>query len=120
MILTLSAGGLGLCAGWEATAEARMACCVKGAACPMHTADDSGAPQVVSQADADTCCAASERGEAAPSDAAFVPLATLLPAVSPVALIFVQIDAPIDARSADVPAPGLRVPTHLFFSVFLI
>lgn len=120
MILTLSAGGLGLCAGWEATAEARMACCVKGAACPMHTADDSGTRQVVSQAVADACCAASERGDAAPSDAAYVPLATLLPAVSPIALALVPIDVPIDAWSADVPAPGLHVATHLLLSVLLI
>ncbi len=122
LIFFLSAGGFGLCAGWEATPEARMVCCVGVGACPMHksTARDADATHMVSQADADSCCAASERDDSTPSSSAFVPVVSLGPVVSPISAVAPPTGTPFDARRALVPLPGSQVPKHLLLSVFLI
>src|SRR5687767_13879136 len=62
LMLSLAAGNLAVCEGWAPTPEARMACCENETACPMHKSD-STEPQphrAMSQAQADSCCAASE------------------------------------------------------------
>jgi hypothetical protein len=121
LIFVLTAGGFGLCAGWKATPEARMACCKSGAACPMHKSDHrDGATHVVSQTEADSCCASSEQDEAAPSTSAFVPLVALGLVISPISVFAPPTDAPLDSWRALVPLPGSQVPKHLFLSVFLI
>ena len=122
LVLFISAGDVGLCAGWEATAEARMACCVEGGSCPMHKSDRPGSDsaRVLSQAEADSCCAASESDDSTPSTSTFamaVPPATvahaLFASVPPAAL-------PRDAAREPVPLAGSQVPRHLLLSVFLI
>lgn len=122
LIVFLAAGGFGVCAGWAATPEARMACCADGGACPMHTSPDRGASAtgVVSQAEADSCCAASERDDSTPSTSGFVPLVSLGPVVSPVPVVVPETNALFDAWRAPVPLSGSHVPTHLLLSVFLI
>lgn len=122
LIFFLSSGGFGLCAGWEATPEARMACCLSGESCPMHTSAAPGtdAHKVISQADADSCCAASEPDDSTPSTAGFVPVVSLGAVASPIATADVRTAAPAAAWRALVPLPTSPVPTHLLLSVFLI
>src|SRR5688572_12869564 len=59
----LVAGNTAICAGWMPTAEARMACCADGGECPMHKGDRhrSASGRVLTQVEADSCCASSER-----------------------------------------------------------
>lgn len=120
LIALVATGGLGLCAGWAATPEARMACCTEGAGCPMHELADDGAAAMISQADADRCCAASER-DTPPAASSMLALTT---ALAPVATPAVMLPAPAisraDAWRGLVPLPGRVVATHLLLSVFLI
>ena len=121
--LTLGAAGWAECAGWQATPEARMACCSDGDVCPMHGSPEPGSAsgRVVTQAQADSCCAASDADDSTPSAGAFSlslsaalvtsPLATLAPVATPVLF---------DAWRAQVPLPGAHVPKHVLLSVFLI
>ena len=120
-VLALGAGNLAACTGWESTPEARMACCATDPDCPLHdaTSPDSGVT-VVSQSQADSCCAVSEGRDSSLPTPAFVPSATLavasglLPAVVP---------APASRPSAWLmlaPLPRSAVPTHVLLSVFLI
>src|SRR5262249_26431533 len=62
-ILALGAGNVAVCASWQATPEARMACCMNGTTCPMHKSDghDHSSKRSFSQTQADTCCAASSQ-----------------------------------------------------------
>ncbi len=119
--LVLTAGGVRLCAGWEATSDARMACCTKRSACAMRRgAPDSKATRVT-QAQADACCAAADRPESTPSSAAIV----LHPPLVSVAALVVALASTTTLEpewgSATSP-PGFRtgVPRHLLLSVFLI
>jgi hypothetical protein len=123
LALALLAGNLGVCAGWTATPKARMACCADGDTCPMHQADSqsSGEKRVVSQAQADACCAASERQQSSQS------APTSIPAVS--SAVFgagVVVPAPIpalvgsDAWRIVAPIPISPVPRHVLLSVFLV
>lgn len=122
LVILLSSGGLGLCAGWDAAPEARMACCVSGDTCPMHesSAAGTGAATFVSQAQADSCCAASERDDSTPSASAFVPVVSRVPLVGPVAPAAPPTGTPFDVWRGLVPRPGSQVPKHLLLSVFLI
>ena len=121
--LTLVGAGWAECAGWQASPEARMACCLGSADCPMHGSTEPGASsdRVVTQAQADSCCAASDPGDSTPSavvfsltlSAALVPstLSTLAPITAPPAF---------DAWRTHVPIPIGQVPKHVLLSVFLI
>jgi hypothetical protein len=121
-VLACAAGGWAPCAGWQPTAEARRACCAQKGQCPMHRSAGAAATRdaVVSQIEADGCCASSERETSAPSTASHVvscPLAVVasaIPALAPSLLTFRTLR----------PEPSLSgvnaVPTHLLLSVFLI
>src|SRR4029434_7406326 len=80
MTLALMAGNAAICAGWMPTAEARMVCCADGE-CPMHKGDSHrpGSEHVVTQAQADSCCASSEGKTSNQSGPTFV--ATITAAV---------------------------------------
>jgi hypothetical protein len=113
----LSVGNVAVCAGWAATPEARMACCVGSSECPMHAGGhDHG---TMSQAEADSCCAASETDRSQSS-----PLTLVALSVSPVMLWAVAI-APQPARSS-IPADPVAPPhlnqraRHLLLSVLLV
>ena len=71
--LTLIGAGWAECAGWQASPEARLDCCAGSGDCPMHgsTEPGAGSQRVVTQAQADSCCAASDTGDSAPSAVAF-------------------------------------------------
>jgi hypothetical protein len=124
LVLTLGAAGWAECAGWQATPEARLACCSGSGDCPMHGSSESsaGSERVVTQAQADSCCAASETNDSMPSSGAFslslsaalLPstLTTLAPITAPL--------ASFDAWRTHVPLPIGHVSKHVLLSVFLI
>src|SRR5439155_21194149 len=92
-VLALCAGNLAGCAGWQATAEARMACCMNGTRCPMHKSDnhEHSATRRVSQAQADSCCAAAaQRRDAAAAGSTFAAAGVI--ALVPVTVFTVRTD----------------------------
>ena len=122
LCLGLLAGTAAVCAGWAATPEARMACCAD-ADCPMHKggSDESGSQRVITQAQADACCAASGRDQSdstnptaiAAISAAVLGSGVVLPASAPVRVL-------TDGWRTDVPIPIALVPRHILLSVFLM
>ena len=122
--LALTAAGWAECAGWQISPEARMACCLTNGACPMHgsTEPSAGSERVVTQAQADGCCASSDTDDSMPSSAAFSlslsaalvtsALWTMAPAMAPT--------APFNASRTHVPLTVSQVPKHVLLSVFLI
>jgi|SRR5215471_3656938 len=120
-VLTLCVGNLAVCAGWQATPEARMACCKSGTSCPMHKSESHGSStRVISQSQADNCCAAaSNRTQPSVASSSFVePGATPLP---PLAGLVVQAPAlALREWRALVPLPISPVPKHLLLSVLLV
>ena len=122
LCLGLVAGNAAVCAGWLATPEARMACCTGDAPCPMHKSDsdDQGAKRVISQTEADRCCASSERDESAPSSSSFVLGVALAPLTSPAPFVVPEIGSAIGAWRTVVPIPPTHVSKHLLLSVLLV
>jgi hypothetical protein len=120
--LALAAGNVGLCAGWMPTAEARMACCAENDSCPMHKSDSSAGDEmrVVSQADADRCCASSSTDDSAPSPAAFALTSPLAIVTSPVPFVLPQPQTYHQFWRSLVPGPPTDVPRHVLLSVFLV
>jgi hypothetical protein len=110
------------CAGWSATPEARMACCVDGE-CPMHEGHSprSGSERILTQAQADSCCAAAEGRNSHQSKPSFVTALTaavlgvgvVLPANVPALVLS-------DAWRTSAPIPVAPVPKHVLLSVFLV
>ena len=89
----------------------------------MHKSDsdDDGAKRVISQAEADRCCASSEREDSAPSSPSFVlAVAALAPITSPVPFVVPEIGSAIDAWRTLVPIPVTHVSKHLLLSVLLV
>jgi hypothetical protein len=122
--LALAAAGWAECAGWQASPEARMACCSGSDDCPMHgsTEPGAGSERVVTQAQADNCCAASDTEDSTPSAGAFslsLSAALMTSAVSIVAPVTAP-PAPFDAWRTHVPIPVGQVQRHVLLSVFLI
>ena len=94
---------LGVCAGWSASAEVRMACCAG------KSADE-----------ADTCCASSEGRQNTDSSASAVPA---LPALVPIAPEIASVLAPeLPAISVIESHDPLTADSerHILLSVFLI
>ena len=120
-ILTLCVGNVVLCAGWQPTPEARMACCKNGASCPMQKSEHrSDAQRTMTQAQADDCCAASSNQTDSPSAVSTFMLANAaaLPAI--VAFVVPVAVPALQAWRAVVPLPTSPVPKHLLLAVFLI
>ena len=123
MTLALMAGNAATCAGWMPTPEARMACCAKGGECPMHKGDShrSGSGRVLTQVQADSCCASSEGQRSNNSNPSFVTAITaavlgvgvVLPAHVPALVLS-------DAWRTSAPVPIAPVPKHVLLSVFLV
>lgn len=122
VVLALSAGNVAVCAGWMPTPEARMACCADGG-CPMHKATPhrSGVHQPRTQAEADSCCASSERdnsNQSTPTSVfsappiAVVPALVLTPSVPTLVLRA--------GRRIIAPVPAAPFPRHVLLSVFLV
>jgi hypothetical protein len=112
-----------ICAGWLPTPEARMACCADGAECPMHKGDShsSASQRVLTQAQADSCCAAAEGQNSNQSNPSFVTVITaavlgvgvILPANVPALVLS-------DAWRTSAPIPIAPVPKHVLLSVYLV
>jgi len=119
----LIAGNAALCAGWLPTPEARMACCSKGAACPMQQGESrsSGPGQVLTQTQADRCCAAAESQSSTPSSPSLVTditvavlgVGVVLPANVPALVVR-------DGWRTSAQVHAAHVPRHVLLSVFLV
>ena len=121
-VLTLCVGNVAVCAGWQATPEARMECCRNEATCPMHKSEshDSGSNHRITQAQADNCCSGSERTQSTNTSSTFVVsgIVALAPATMPV-VTSPNVSALQEWR-AFVPLPVPPVPKYLLLSVFLV
>jgi hypothetical protein len=123
LTLALVAGNAAICAGWMPTPDARMACCADGVECPMHKGDShsSGSGRVLTQAQADSCCASSERENSNQSNPTFVAAitaavlgaGTVLPANIPALVLS-------DGWRTSAPISVAPVPKHVLLSVFLV
>jgi hypothetical protein len=123
LTFAVMAGNAAICAGWMPTREARMACCADGAECPMHKGDShrSGSGRGLTQAQADSCCASSERKHSNKSDPSFVPAitaavlgaGTVLPADIPALVLS-------DGWRTSAPISVAPVSKHVLLSVFLV
>ena len=119
----LLAGDAAVCAGWLATPEARMACCSEGHECPMHKGDSksAGSASVLTQAQADSCCASAERENSDQSNPSSVTAITgavlgigvVMPASVPALVLS-------DAWRRSAPIPIAPAPKHVLLSVFLV
>src|SRR5947208_14140894 len=61
VLIALPLSAWSQCAGWQSTAEARMACCAQQDQWPMHSPPKSATQKRVTKLQADTVCAHSER-----------------------------------------------------------
>jgi len=119
----LLAGNAAVCAGWLATPEARMACCAEGSDCPMHKGDSQSfrSTRVLTQAQADRCCASSERESSNQGNPSFV---TAITAAVLGAWIVLPVDVPglvlSDGWRPTAPTRAGPVPKHVLLSVFLV
>jgi len=88
----------------------------------MHKSDShrSGVKHSVTQAQADDCCAVSERGHSSTTSSTFVLSAAS--ALTP-AIVLVVVPSMVPALQgwrAFIPLPVAHVPKHLLLSVFLV
>ena len=100
-----------------------MACCSESGECPMHKGDSqsSGSARVLTQAQADSCCASSERKNSDQTNPSFVTaisaavlgVGVVLPANVPSLVLS-------DAWRTSAPIPIAPVPKHVLLSVFLV
>jgi hypothetical protein len=100
-----------------------MACCADGAECPMHKGDShsSASERVLTQAQADSCCAAAEGQNSNQSNPSFV--TTITAAVLGVGVVLpANVPALVlsDAWRTSAPIPIAPVPKHVLLSVFLV
>jgi hypothetical protein len=119
----LMVGNAAICAGWLPTPEARMACCAEGVECPMHKGDShrSESGRVLTQVQADSCCASSEGQHSNQSNPSFV--STITVAVLGVGVVLpANVPALVlsDAWRTSAPIPIAPVPKHVLLSVFLV
>ena len=126
LCLGLVAGNAAVCAGWAPTAEARMACCTDGGTCPMHDGQKGGSRasqsgRMLTQAEADSCCASSERDSSSPSTPSFA--ATISVAVLGTGVVLAPTLPSLavhDYWRIEAPIPSPPVPRHVLLSVFLV
>jgi hypothetical protein len=110
------------CAGWQESADARMACCAHETECPMHPAgaDRSQSHRPVTQTQADNCCSISEQSSSTPSASSHDGVSVLL-VPSMLSAVPLLDAAPVHYTWHAVTAISVApVPRHLLLSVFLI
>jgi hypothetical protein len=120
-IVTLTALNLSLCAGWQLTPEARVACCADEATCPMHRSDSrhSGPNRIATQAEADSCCAVSEQRHSSTPNASFVLFAPVAVTISDIAAS-TTLHHSTAVAVFDPPLNASSLPKHLLLSVLLV
>lgn len=121
--LALAIGNAAVCAGWARTAEARMTCCAEGHECPMHKgrSHESGSVRVFTQAQADACCAASERDQSGSANPMAV--ASITATVLGAGVVLLDVTPSLiltDGWRMDAPTQSPPVPRHVLLSVFLV
>jgi hypothetical protein len=123
LCLGLIVGNAAICAGWAATPEERMDCCAEDADCPMHMggSHDSGSGRTPTQAEADACCAASERDNSSRSSPTFV-AAISVAVLGPGVVLPASVPALVltDYWRTFVPIPSPPIPRHVLLTVFLV
>ena len=122
LAVLLSAGNAVVCAGWAPTPEARMACC-SDSACPMHKGDtkSSGSQRVISQTQADSCCASAEHENSNQSSPTFVAAISSAVLGTGIALpVTVPALVLSDGWRTVAPIPTTHIPKHVLLSVFLV
>jgi len=121
VLIALPLSAWSQCAGWQSTAEARMACCAQQDQCPMHSQTRSATHERVTQTQADTCCAHSERSPSTPSSSSHLfSSATLALVATPASVVLPDLAPLRDVWRASVPIGVSPVPRHLLLSVFLV
>jgi hypothetical protein len=89
----------------------------------MHKGEShhSGAGGSLTQAEADACCALSERDDSSPASPTFV-AAVSVAVLGPGIVLPVSVPALVlsDDWRADSPIPTPPIPKHLLLSVFLV
>ena len=100
-----------------------MACCAEGRECPMHEGDShrSASARVLTQVQADSCCASSQGKSSNQSNPSLVTAITsavlgvgvVLPADVPALVLS-------DGWRMSAPIPIAPVPRHVLLSVFLV
>jgi hypothetical protein len=121
-VLMLCIGNVAVCAGWQATPEARMACCQDEASCPMHKSEShsSRSNHHVTQVQADNCCAGSERNDSATTRPAFASSGIVALVAANVPLVVTPSVPALQECRAFIPPPVSTTPKHLLLSVFLV
>ena len=123
LTFALMAGNDAICAGWMPTPEARMACCADGNECPMHKGDShhSGSGRVLTQAQADSCCALSEGNSSNQFSPTFV-AAISAPVLGAGIVLPANVPALVmsDEWRTSAPITVAPVPKHVLLSVFLL
>lgn len=121
-VLALALGNLAICAGWQATPEARMECCKNGTSCPMHKSEShrSGSKRTITQTQADSCCAAASNCTQSSVESSHFTLsnASALPVLP--GLVFQVPVLALQEWRALVPLPVSPIPKHLLLSVLLV
>lgn len=122
LALALATGQSAVCAGWMPSAEARMACCADDGSCPMHTSDsdEDRASRILTQTEADRCCAASEPGDSSPSPSSVAFHATPGAVLISGPALFPEPEPHGKIWRAPVPIAATHVPKHLLLTVFLV
>src|SRR5262245_9730356 len=121
-IIALSQSCWGRWSGWRGTSDARMACCAQEEQCPMH-AGDSGpgtSHRIVTQTDADDCCAVSGTAPSTPSGVSQVQAALLAIVSAPAAALLPDPALIVKDHRIPVSIDARPVPRHLLLSVFLV
>ncbi len=87
----------------------------------MHPSGPQGeeSARVLTQAEADRCCAASEHDDSAPSPSHAFSV-TLAVVLNPVPALRSEPELHVEFWRASVPPPSAPVPKHLLLSVFLV
>jgi hypothetical protein len=126
LLMAMVVANVGVCPGWAATPEARMSCCAENGMCPMRqgrsdAAKSGRAPTALTQAEADSCCASSEREESTTPDPGNV-VAISHAVLGDAVVIPTRIPALVlrDRWRTEIPIPIAPVPRHVLLSVFLV
>jgi hypothetical protein len=121
VLIVLPTSAWAQCAGWQGTAEARMECCAQDEQCPMHKGTDgSMSHRSITQEQADTCCARSERVPSTPSSSSQLAPVTFVVVSTPPAVLLPAVAVLATHSESSVPIAASPVPRHLLLSVFLV
>lgn len=120
VLIVLPTSAWAQCAGWQSTAEARMECCAQEEQCPMHAGTNPSASHTLTQQQADTCCALSERAPSTPSSSSQIAPVPLALVSTLVAVVLPDFEPLWNGWQTSVSIAANPVPRHILLSVFLV